>query len=67
MWISCGDGVVGSKIFFYKQSGGELRVVELTAYERYFVQHNTYSFESSTPPVIGSNWNNTILIEMNVM
>ncbi len=33
MWISCGEGVVGSKIFVYKESGGYLRIIELTAYE----------------------------------
>jgi hypothetical protein len=67
MWISCGDGVVGSNIFINKQSGGWLRIVEFTAYERYFVQHNTYSFESSTSPVSGSSLDNAILKEMNVM
>ena len=48
MWISCGDGVIGSNIFFYKQSGGYLQLVELTAYELYFVQHNIYNFDGST-------------------
>jgi hypothetical protein len=33
MWISCGEGIVGSKIFVYKESGGYLRIIELTAYE----------------------------------
>jgi hypothetical protein len=66
MWIRCGDGVIGSKIFISKQSG-TLKVVELTAYELYFVQHNTLSFDLSTPPVSGSNYNNIILKEMNVM
>jgi hypothetical protein len=45
MWISCGDGVIGSKIFVYNQSGGWVRIIELTAYELYFVQQNTYSFD----------------------
>jgi hypothetical protein len=67
MWISCGDGVIGSKIFFSKQSGGILRVVEFTAYELHFVQHNTYSFDLSALPVSGSSWSNIILKEMNVM
>ena len=55
MWISCGDGVIGSKIFVYKKSGGALRIVELTAYELYFVQQNTYKFDLSTQPVTGSS------------
>jgi hypothetical protein len=66
MWISCGDGVIGSKIFFVKPNG-LIRVVEFTAYERYFVQHNTYSFDLSAVPVSGSSWSNIILREMNVM
>jgi hypothetical protein len=67
MWISCGAGFFGSNIFINKQSGGWLRIVELTAYELHFVQHNTYSFNFSTLPVSGSSWSNTILNEMNVM
>ncbi len=42
-------------------------LVELTAYELYFVQHNTYSFDLSAAPVSGSSWSNIILKEMNVM
>jgi hypothetical protein len=67
MWITCGDSVVGSKIFIYKQSGGLFVIAELTAYERYFVQQNTYSFYDSTLPVSGSNWGSIILKEINVM
>jgi hypothetical protein len=48
MWISCGGGVTGSKIFVYNQSGGWLNLVELTAYELYFVQQNIINFDGST-------------------
>ncbi len=65
MWITCGDGIFGSKIFVYQESR-TLRIIELTAYELYYVQYNTFSFEKKTPPVSGSSWNNTILKEMNV-
>jgi hypothetical protein len=36
---------LAQRYLFTNQSGGWLRVVELTAYELYFVQHNTYSFD----------------------
>ncbi len=67
MWISCGGGVTGSKIFVYNQSGGWLNLVELTAYELYFVQQNIINFDGSTLQISGSSFSCIKLKEMNVM
>ncbi len=64
-WISCGTGIAGQYIWITMPVVGKsLNLIEVMAYEYYFVQQGIFNiWFQTTGPVVGSSVSNSIKVE----